>query len=74
MTYSLKFHPAAQKEWNKLGKTVQKQFKTKLKERLETPRVPASKLSGHEDRYKINSRRPDIASCIKSMTTAFQWS
>ena len=53
MTYKLDFHPNALKEWNKLGATVRKQFKDKLKERLKNPRVPASKLSGSADEYKI---------------------
>jgi mRNA-degrading endonuclease RelE of RelBE toxin-antitoxin system len=31
-------------------------FKKKLAERLLHPRVPASRLSGHQDRYKIKLR------------------
>lgn len=53
MTYRLKFKEEAYKEWQKLDGFLREQFKKKLKERLETPRVPASKLSGHADRYKI---------------------
>lgn len=56
MTYRLEFLPSAQKEWRKLGATVQKQFKRKLVERLENPRVAASKLVGAHDRYKIKLR------------------
>lgn len=56
MTYRLEFLPSAQKEWRKLGATVQKQFKRKLVERLEKPRVAASKLVGAQDRYKIKLR------------------
>lgn len=56
MTYRLEFLPSAQKEWRKLGATVQKQFKRKLVERLENPRVAASKLVGAQDRYKIKLR------------------
>ena len=56
MTYRLEFLPSAQKEWRKLGATVQKQFKRKLIERLENPRVAASKLVGAQDRYKIKLR------------------
>jgi len=56
MTYRLEFLPSAQKEWRKLGATVQKQFKRKLIERLENPRVAASKLVGPQDRYKIKLR------------------
>ncbi len=53
MTYSLKFKDEAWKEWRKLDSVLREQFKKKLKERLQVPRVPAAKLSGHADRYKI---------------------
>ncbi|MBM7070761.1 type II toxin-antitoxin system RelE/ParE family toxin [Shewanella sp. 202IG2-18] len=56
MTYKLKFLPAAQKEWNKLAVPIQSQFKKKLKERLENPHVPSSKLKGYESVYKIKLR------------------
>ncbi len=41
MTYSLKFHEKALKEWNKLGEPIKSQFKKKLYERLENPHVQA---------------------------------
>ena len=44
------------KEWHKLGHTVREQFKKKLSERLKNPRVPAARLHGHTDRYKIKLR------------------
>lgn len=53
MTYNLDFTQSALKEWKKLGHTVREQFKKKLKERLENPRVPASQLHGRKDQYKI---------------------
>lgn len=56
MTYRLKFDKRAWKEWEKLGHPVKEQFKNKLKERLENPRVPGAKLSSHTDRYKIKLR------------------
>ncbi|EIX2470832.1 type II toxin-antitoxin system RelE/ParE family toxin [Escherichia coli] len=56
MTYELAFDHRALKEWQKLGHTIREQFKKKLSERLENPRVPASKLHGHADRYKIKLR------------------
>jgi len=56
MSFELHFHPDALEEWSKLDKPVREQFKKKLTERLENPRVPASKLSGHKDRYKIKLR------------------
>lgn len=54
MSYELFFHPEALKEWRGLDGSIREQFKKKLAERLEQPRVPAAKLSGHADRYKIN--------------------
>ncbi len=56
MSYELSFHPDALDEWKKLDGSVREIFKKKLAERLHTPRVPASKLSGHQDRYKIKLR------------------
>ncbi len=56
MSYKLSFHPDALAEWRKLDATVSEQFKKKLAERLQHPRVPAAKLSGHKDRYKIKLR------------------
>lgn len=53
MSYRLKFKEEALKEWRKLDGFLREQFKKKLKERLEAPRVPASRLSGGTDRYKI---------------------
>ena len=44
------------KEWRQLDHSVREQFKPKLKERLRAPRLPAAKLSGHPDRYKIKRR------------------
>ncbi len=56
MSYELGFLEDALAEWHKLDGTVRTQFKKKLAERLENPRVPAAKLSGHQDRYKIKLR------------------
>ena len=55
-SYSLKFIPTALKEWQKLDRTVQLQFKKKLAERLENPHVPASQLRGFRNHYKIKLR------------------
>ncbi|WP_395230514.1 type II toxin-antitoxin system RelE/ParE family toxin, partial [Escherichia coli] len=46
MTYELAFDRRALKEWQKLGHTIREQFKKKLAERLENPRVPAARLHG----------------------------
>ena len=56
MTYELAFVEDALKEWRKLDSGIRELFKKKLCERLETPRVPSAKLSGHPDRYKIKLR------------------
>ena len=56
MTYKLRFLPAALKEWEKLGAPIKTQFKKKLAERLENPRVPGDKLSGYASVYKIKLR------------------
>ncbi|MDN5104130.1 type II toxin-antitoxin system RelE/ParE family toxin [Aliarcobacter butzleri] len=56
MTYNLEFKPQALKEWNKLGSTIKEQFKKKLEERLENPKVEKDKLSGYENVYKIKLR------------------
>ena len=53
MNYELRFHPDALDEWRKLDSTVRDQLKKKLADRLVEPRVPAARLSGQRDRYKI---------------------
>jgi mRNA interferase RelE/StbE len=60
MTFELQFHEKALKEWGALDAAVRARLKRKLKERLETPRVDADKLSGHRDRYKIKLKSPGI--------------
>ncbi len=56
MVYSLEFLPSALKEWRALGGNVRDQFKKKLQERLQSPHVPTSRLSGMPDCYKIKLR------------------
>ena len=56
MSYKLRFHELALAEWNKLDNSIREPFKKKLAERLENPRVPAARLHGHADRYKIKLR------------------
>ena len=53
MIYRLKFTPVSSKEWKKLNSTIQNQFKKKIKERLDNPRVQKDKLSGYSNIYKI---------------------
>lgn len=56
MSFELAFLEEALAEWQRLDGAIRAQLKKKLAERLQTPRVPASKLSGHPDRYKIKLR------------------
>jgi len=56
MNYKLSFHPDALAEWRMLDATVSEQFKKKLAERLNHPCVPAARLAGQKDRYKIKLR------------------
>jgi mRNA interferase RelE/StbE len=56
MSYELSFHPDGLAEWKKLDGSIRELFKKKIAERLHHPRVPAARLSGHKDRYKIKLR------------------
>lgn len=56
MNFELGFLEIALKEWGKLDRNIREQFKEKLSRVLKNPRVPAAKLSGHQDRYKIKLR------------------
>ncbi|QBC33488.1 MULTISPECIES: type II toxin-antitoxin system RelE/ParE family toxin [Pandoraea] len=52
-TYDLRFLPSALKEWRALDPTVQRQFKAKLRQRLQRPQVSGSRLRAMPDCYKI---------------------
>lgn len=57
MSYEIAFLEAALKEWRALDSSLRDQFKKKLAERLEQPRVPKDRLHGAQrDRYKIKLR------------------
>ncbi|GKX44715.1 mRNA interferase RelE [Pectobacterium carotovorum subsp. carotovorum] len=56
MSYKLEFEEHALKEFNKLGAPVREQFTKKLKEVLQNPHVPANRLHGMADCYKIKLR------------------
>ena len=56
MSYELGFLEEALREWRKLDANTRGQFKKKLGERLANPRVPAARLHGANDRYKIKLR------------------
>ena len=53
MSYSLEFKESALKEWQKLDGGIREQFKKRLAERLQRPRVESARLSGMADCYKI---------------------
>jgi mRNA interferase RelE/StbE len=56
MIYRLVFKAEAKKEWDKLDASIREQFKKKLAERIESPRVESARLSGMQDCYKIKLR------------------
>lgn len=56
MSYKLEFEERALKEFKKLGAPVREQFTKKLKEVLQNPHVPANRLHGMADCYKIKLR------------------
>ena len=53
MTFKLRFHVLALKEWKALDNSIREPLKKKLAERLDEPRVPAAALHGMPDCYKI---------------------
>ena len=53
MTYELEFDPRARREWQKPGETVKKQFKNKLQQIVQNPRIESTRLSDLPDCYKI---------------------
>lgn len=57
MTYRLRFHELALKEWRKLDGGLREQFKNKLAECLQEPRISSAVLSGMPDCYKIKLRK-----------------
>ncbi|MBU1175012.1 MAG: type II toxin-antitoxin system RelE/ParE family toxin [Alphaproteobacteria bacterium] len=56
MTYELAFLDEALKEWRTLDNATREQFKGKLAERLQNPKIPAARLHGAKERYKIKLR------------------
>jgi mRNA interferase RelE/StbE len=56
MTHELAILPSARREWDGLGATLKAQFRKKLAERLEAPRVSADALRGMPDHYRIELR------------------
>lgn len=53
MSYKLRFHALALREWQQLDANVREPLKKKLQERLVRPHVPAAALRGMPNCYKI---------------------
>ena len=56
MSYDLAFLDEALKEWRQLDSMTRAQFKAKLAERLQNPKIPSARLHGAKERYKIKLR------------------
>lgn len=56
MSYELEFLEEALAEWKRLDGSIKEQFKKKLAERLDEPRIDSARLFGQADRYKIKLR------------------
>jgi mRNA interferase RelE/StbE len=56
MSYELAFLDEALKEWRKLDSVIREQFKSKLAERLQNPKIDSARLHGSKERYKIKLR------------------
>jgi mRNA interferase RelE/StbE len=50
-SYELEFLESALKWWKKLDVNTREQFKKKLAQRLQNPKVPSAKLRGSQNRY-----------------------
>ena len=56
MSYELAFLDEALKEWRRLDPVTREQFKAKLAERLQNPKILSARLHGARERYKIKLR------------------
>ena len=56
MTYAIRFHAKAWKEWNRIPPDLRLRLLAKLEERVIQPRVPSAALRGMKDGYKIKLR------------------
>lgn len=56
MSYELAFLDEALREWRKLDPVTRDQFKARLAERLQNPKIPSARLHGAKERYKIKLR------------------
>ena len=59
MSFELRIHPDAEREWGKLDEAIKRRFKQKLqRERLIRPRAAKDALHGLPDIYKIKITTP----------------
>ena len=56
MSYELRFHETAKKQWDKLDWTIRDQLLAVLERRLQEPRVPSARLRDLPGCYKIKLR------------------
>lgn len=56
-TYELKFGKQALKDWDRLDSSIRNQFKKKLAKVLQNPHIPAARLVGYQNSYRIKLRR-----------------
>jgi mRNA interferase RelE/StbE len=56
MSYEPAFLDEALKEWRKLDNATREQFKARLAERLQNPKIPSARLHGAKERYQIKLR------------------
>jgi mRNA interferase RelE/StbE len=54
--YRLAFGKRAQKQWEKLDRNLQNQFKKKLESILVNPHIPSARLHGYPNSYRIKLR------------------
>ncbi|MDP2830332.1 MAG: type II toxin-antitoxin system RelE/ParE family toxin [Sulfuricellaceae bacterium] len=69
MSYKLEFVESAFREWEKLDSVVREQFKKKLAERLESPKVPSARLNSMADCYKIKFKSSGYRLVYKVLDT-----
>lgn len=56
-TYELKFGRRALRDWQSLDSSIRKQFQKKLAKVIENPHIPAAKLRGYENSYRLKLRK-----------------
>ena len=56
MTYAIRFHAKAWKEWNRIQPDLRLRLLAKLEERRTQPRIPAAAVRGMKEGYKIKLR------------------